>query len=95
MNDIEFYTVDQVCDILELSNQTVRKLIKNEKLFAIKLGRVYRIPRSSLIELKTNKDKYCDVDFMVNITDTMLPRSLIKNKSYISFRTHKQLMSPL
>ena len=35
MNDIEFYTVDQVCDILELSNQTVRKLIKNEKLFAI------------------------------------------------------------
>lgn len=55
MDDIEFYTVDQVCNILELSNQTVRKLIKDEKLFAIKLGRVYRIPRSSLIELKTNK----------------------------------------
>ena len=55
MDDIEIYTVDQVCDILELSNQTVRKLIKNEILFAVKLGRVHRIPRSSLIKLKTNK----------------------------------------
>lgn len=52
MDDIEFYSVDQVCEILGLSNQTVRKLIKNEILFAVKLGRVYRIPRSSLIELK-------------------------------------------
>lgn len=55
MDDIEFYSVDETSKVLGLSNQTVRKLIKNEKLFAIKLGRVYRIPRSSLIELKTNK----------------------------------------
>lgn len=55
MDDIEFYSIDEISEILGLSNQTIRKLIKNEKLFAIKLGRVYRIPRSSLIELKTNK----------------------------------------
>lgn len=55
MDDINFYTVDEVSEILALSNQTIRKLIKNEILFAIKLGRIYRIPRSSLIELKINK----------------------------------------
>ena len=42
---------------------------------------------SPLIELKTNKDKCYDVDFTVNVTDTMLSKSPIKNESYISFRT--------
>ena len=46
---------------------------------------------SPLIELKTNKDKCCDVDFTLNITDTMLPKSPIKNESYISFWTRNAL----
>lgn len=52
MEDIEFFTVEEVCEILNLSNQTIRKLIKEGKIKAVKLGRVYRVPRASLIQLK-------------------------------------------
>ncbi|MBS6686204.1 helix-turn-helix domain-containing protein [Thomasclavelia spiroformis] len=37
-----------------LSNQTIRKLIKEGRLHATKLGHVYRIPKTSLIQLKMN-----------------------------------------
>lgn len=53
MDDIDFYTVDEVSEILGLSNQTIRKLIRNGQLYAIRLGRVYRIPKSSLAQLKS------------------------------------------
>lgn len=55
MDDIGFYTVDEVSEILGLSNQTIRKLIRNGQLYAIKLGRVYRIPKSSLAQLKSRQ----------------------------------------
>lgn len=57
MDDIEYYTVEEVSEILALSNQTIRKLIKEERLHAVKLGRVYRIPRSALVQLKMINQK--------------------------------------
>lgn len=53
-DDFKFYTVEEVCEILKVSSQTVRKLIKNEQLFAIKLGREYRIPKYALTQLCKN-----------------------------------------
>lgn len=57
MDDIDFYTVDEVSEILALSNQTIRKLIKEGRLHAVKLGRVYRIPRSAFVQLKMINQK--------------------------------------
>lgn len=54
MNE-QLLTVDEVAFILNISTQTVRKLIKNNQLLAVKLGRNYRIPWESLNELIKRK----------------------------------------
>lgn len=51
--DAVFYTVQEVAEILSLSEQTIRKLIHEGKLQAIRLGRIYRIPLESLVQLRT------------------------------------------
>ena len=48
----QFYTIEEVAEILSLSTQTIRKLIKSKKLEAIRLGKSYRIPFESLQKLK-------------------------------------------
>lgn len=49
MND-QLLTVDEVAFILNVSTQTVRKLIKKHQLVAIRMGRNYRISWESLNE---------------------------------------------
>ncbi len=44
----QLLTVDEVAFILNISTQTVRKLIKNDQLIAIKVGKNYRITWDSL-----------------------------------------------
>lgn len=51
MND-QFLTTEEVAYILNVSVQTVIKLIKCKKLNAVKLSRTYRIPYSSIEEFK-------------------------------------------
>ena len=51
--DAIFYTVQEVAEILSLSEQTIRKLIHEGKLQAIRLGRTYRVPYESLVQLRT------------------------------------------
>lgn len=41
--------VSSVACILGITNRTVRKLIKRGDLIAIKVGRLFRIPKSNLI----------------------------------------------
>ncbi len=53
--DAVFYTVQEVAEILSLSEQTIRKLIHEGKLQAIRLGRTYRIPYESLVQLRTSR----------------------------------------
>lgn len=52
--EVIFYSVQEVAEILGLSEQTIRKLIHDGKLGALRLGRTYRIPYDSLIELRSN-----------------------------------------
>lgn len=52
-----FYTIDEVAELLSLSSQTIRKLIKTNKLEAIRLGKSYRIPYESIQKLKTHSPK--------------------------------------
>lgn len=49
-----FYTIQEVAEILNLSEQTIRKLIHEGRLKAIRLGRTYRIPYESLTALRSN-----------------------------------------
>lgn len=51
--EVVFYSVQEVAEILSLSEQTIRKLIHVGNLKAIRLGRTYRIPLESLTKLRT------------------------------------------
>lgn len=44
----KMYTPEQVAQILQLSKNTVYHLINNGEIVAKKLGKVYRIPQSSI-----------------------------------------------
>lgn len=48
MDSTKVYTPDQVADLLQLSTNTVYKLIDEGEIVAKKLGSVYRVPRTSL-----------------------------------------------
>lgn len=51
--EVIFYSVQEVAEILGLSEQTIRKLIHEGKLEALRLGRTYRISYESLTKLRT------------------------------------------
>ncbi len=44
----EFYTIDETARKLKLSNQTIRKMLKENKIAYIKIGRNYRISKNEL-----------------------------------------------
>lgn len=50
MENNEFYTVEQVAELLKVHWQTVLNYIKNGKLKAVKLGKGYRISKEALQE---------------------------------------------
>lgn len=50
------YTPEQVAEMLQLSKNTVYQLISRGEIVAKKIGKVYRIPRSSLSFLFTGLD---------------------------------------
>ena len=51
------YTPEQVAEILQLSKNTVYKLIGRGEIIAKKLGKVYRIPQSSISFVFTGMDE--------------------------------------
>ena len=50
------YTPEQVAEMLQLSKNTVYELINRGEIIAKKLGKVYRIPESSLSFMFTGLD---------------------------------------
>lgn len=50
------YTPEQVAQILQLSKNTVYELISRGEIIAKKIGKVYRIPQSSLSFVFTGLD---------------------------------------
>lgn len=53
----KIYTPEQVAEILQLSKNTVYGLIQRGEIIAKKIGKVYRIPRSSLSFVFTGLDE--------------------------------------
>lgn len=45
----EFYTIEEVSNILALTRQTVSKYIKEGKINAVKLGKSYRIYKKDFV----------------------------------------------
>jgi excisionase family DNA binding protein len=55
--NIKAYTPEQVAQMLQLSRNTVYELINRGEIIAKKLGKVYRIPISSLSFMFTGLDE--------------------------------------
>jgi excisionase family DNA binding protein len=55
-NDAQVYTPEQVAVILQLSKNTVYELISRGEIVAKKIGKVYRIPQSSIAFAFTGLD---------------------------------------
>lgn len=56
ISSIKAYTPEQVADILQLSKNTVYDLINRGEIIAKKIGKVYRIPASSISFVFTGLD---------------------------------------
>jgi excisionase family DNA binding protein len=48
-NEIEFYTIGQIADGLDVTSRTVWRWIKGRQLVAHRFGRVVRVARSDLL----------------------------------------------
>jgi len=55
-NIVKMYTPEQIAEALQLSKNTVYELIARGEIVAKKLGRVYRIPASSVSFMITGLD---------------------------------------
>lgn len=56
ISSIKVYTPEQVADILQLSKNTIYELIGRGEIIAKKIGKVYRIPASSISFVFTGLD---------------------------------------
>lgn len=56
ISSIKVYTPEQVAQMLQLSKNTVYELINRGEIVAKKIGKVYRIPASSLSFVFTGLD---------------------------------------
>ncbi len=57
ISNARVYTPEQVAEILQLSKNTVYQLIARGEIIAKKIGKVYRIPSSSLSFVFTGLDE--------------------------------------
>lgn len=48
INNMDYLKVSEVASMLQISEATVRKKIKNNQIVAIKVGNLYRISRDEL-----------------------------------------------
>lgn len=58
MGKLKFYTISEVAELLKVHDRTIRRLIDNKKLKAVKIGTTWRISEDDLNEyLESNKTK--------------------------------------
>ncbi len=55
---LKVYSVKEVAQILQTTRQQVRRMIQNEELAAVKVGREWRIPAERLEEFLENTEIY-------------------------------------
>lgn len=57
LSDVRFLTVEEVAELMRVSNMTVYRMVKSGKLPAIRFGRSYRIPESAVQAAVTLPDQ--------------------------------------
>ena len=55
---VKVYSVKETAQILKTSRQQVRRMIQNEELAAVKVGREWRIPVERLEEFLENTEMF-------------------------------------
>ncbi len=53
----EFYTLQEVAEMLKISYMTVFRWVKNGKLDASRVGKQYRIKKETLVKFTESKNK--------------------------------------
>ena len=53
---VRVYSVKEIAQILQTSRQQVRRMIQNEELAAVKVGREWRVPADCLDEFLENTE---------------------------------------
>ena len=54
-NEPSFLSIKQLCKVLQISRNSAYNLIKQDTIKAVKVGRVWRIPSSSISHLANFK----------------------------------------
>lgn len=50
----EYYSINELCQMLKISHSTIYKKIKEKEIPAIKFGRCWKIPKSKLAQVFYN-----------------------------------------
>jgi len=56
--DVKVYSVKEVARILQTTRQQIRRMIQNEEIVAVKVGREWRIPAERLEEFLESTEFY-------------------------------------
>ena len=43
-------TVEELCEVLRIGKNTAYKLLKNNEIKSVKIGKIYKIPKKSVIK---------------------------------------------
>lgn len=57
MTPEQIYTVEQAAEILQISQETVKRLLRSGKLGGLKIGRLWRVRESDLQEFLKTPEK--------------------------------------
>jgi len=52
LDDRPFLTIKQAAEVLQVSRDTVEDLCRNGRLDHVRFGRIYRIPRAALANIR-------------------------------------------
>lgn len=58
MNE-EIITIDEMCEILNIGKNTAYRLLANQEIQAFKIGRLWKIPKSSILAYIQNSVLNC------------------------------------
>ena len=70
----ELVTIDEVCSMLNVGKNVAYRLLKEEDLHAFKIGRVWKIPKQSVIEYIGHKTK----PYPTMITEAFIGKAKIR-----------------
>lgn len=78
-NEEELYSVKQVSEILNLSEQTIYKMATNKEIRSLRIGDIWRFKKQDIEELKEWNSNVSDVATMLKLSPATVYK-LVKKK---------------